>query len=118
MIPEKGVTTHPGEMLLEEFLKPMGITQAEFAQHVDVAVSTISAIIHGRRDITPAMAVKFGQALDVDPATWVSLQSMHDFTKAREALRAKKQLPKVRVMAKVKRAMAEAGAKSGEDSNA
>lgn len=110
MIPEKGVTMHPGEMLREEYLKPLEINQAEFARHVGVTVSTISAIVNGRRDITPAMALRFGQALGVDPSTWTSLQAMHNLTKTREALRVKKRLPKVKLMAKVKKATTEGDA--------
>lgn len=107
MIPEKGVTTHPGEILLEEFLKPLGITQAEFARHIGMDTATMSAIVNGRRDITPTMALKMGQALGVSPETWVNLQAMHDFTKNRESLRSRKKMPRLRVMPKVKKAMAE-----------
>ena len=102
MIPSKGVTPHPGEMLLEEFLKPMGITQAAFARYIDIDVATMSSIINGKRDVTPTMALKFGQALGVSPETWVNLQSMHTFTKNREALRSKRQLPKIKPMPEVK----------------
>jgi addiction module HigA family antidote len=96
MIPKKGVTPHPGEMLSEEFLKPMGITQAAFARHIGVDVATLSAVINGRRDLTPTMIMKISMALGVEPETWIDLQSMHDFTKAREALRVKRQLPKIK----------------------
>ncbi len=98
MIPKKGVTPHPGEMLSEEFLKPMGITQAAFARHIGVDVATLSAVINGRRDMTPTMIMKISMALDVEPETWMSLQAMHDFTKNREALRAKRQLPRIKAM--------------------
>ncbi|MDR1535316.1 MAG: HigA family addiction module antidote protein [Planctomycetota bacterium] len=98
MIPKKGVTPHPGEMLSEEFLKPMGITQAAFAHHIRVDVATLSAVINGRRDMTPAMIMKISMALGVEPETWLRIQSMHDFTRTREALRAKRQLPKIKQM--------------------
>ncbi len=101
MIPKKGVTTHPGEMLSEEFLKPMGITQAAFARHIGVDVATLSAVINGRRDMTPTMIMKVSMALDVEPETWMSLQAMHDFTKNRESLRAKRRLPKIKPMPEV-----------------
>lgn len=98
MIPEKGVTPHPGEMLSEEFLKPMGITQAAFSRHTGIDVATLSAVINGRRDMTPVMIMKISMALGIEPETWMSLQAMHDFTKHREALRAKRQLPKIKPM--------------------
>lgn len=98
MIPQKGVTPHPGEMLSEEFLKPMGITQAAFSRHIGVDVATLSAIINGRRDMTPTIILKVSMALGVDPQTWMTIQAMHEFTKNREALRAKRQLPKIKRM--------------------
>ncbi|MDR1744596.1 MAG: HigA family addiction module antidote protein [Planctomycetota bacterium] len=98
MIPKKGITPHPGEMLSEEFLKPMGITQAAFARHIGVDVATLSAVINGRRDMTPTRIMKISMALGVDPETWMSLQAMHDFTKNRESLRAKRQLPKIKAL--------------------
>lgn len=98
MIPKKGVTPHPGEMLSEEFLKPMGITQAAFARHIGVDVATLSAVINGRRDMTPTLIMKISMALGVEPETWMNLQAMHDFTKNREMLRAKKKLPKIKAM--------------------
>ena len=106
MLPKKGITPHPGEMLSEEFLKPMGISQASFARHIGVDVATLSAIINGRRDMTPTFIMKISMALGVEPETWFNLQSMHLYTKNREALRAKRQLPKVKLLPGIKEAMA------------
>lgn len=53
MLPESRIPTHPGEILLEEFLKPLGVTQAAFARHINVPVQQINGIVHGRRGITP-----------------------------------------------------------------
>lgn len=109
MIPKKGVTPHPGEMLSEEFLKPMGITQAAFARHIGVDVASLSAVINGRRDLTPTMIMKISMALGVEPETWMNLQAMHDFTKNREALRSKRKLPKVKILPEAKEALAAVG---------
>ncbi|MCB9079071.1 MAG: HigA family addiction module antidote protein [Anaerolineaceae bacterium] len=62
MIPENRIPTHPGEVLLEEFLKPYGLTQVAFAKHIDVPVQRISEILHGKRGVTPEMAWLFAQA--------------------------------------------------------
>ena len=98
MIPEKGVTPHPGEMLLEEYLQPMGITQAAFAKHIGLDPATMSGLITGRRNITPTLAIKIGLALGMSPEYWTNLQAMHDLTKTRELLRSKKKEPKIKPM--------------------
>ena len=108
MIPKKGVTTHPGEMLSEEFLKPMGITQADFARHIGVDVATLSAVINGRRDMSATFIMKISMALGVSPEMWFNLQAMHHYTKNREALRSKRQLPKVKLLPEVKEVLATA----------
>ena len=98
MIPKKGITPHPGEMLSEEFLKPMGISQAAFSRHIGVDVATLSAVINGRRDMTPTMIMKISMALGVEPETWLNIQALHHFTRTREALRAKQRLPKIKLL--------------------
>ena len=102
MIPEKGVTPHPGEMLLEEYLRPMGITQAAFGKHIGMDVASLSALINGKRNVTPTLAIKIGMALGMSPGFWNNLQAMHDLTKTRELLRAKKKMPKIKPMPEVK----------------
>lgn len=101
MIPDKGVTLHPGEMLLEEYLKPMGITQAAFALHIGMDTATLSAIVHGKRSLTPRTAMKVAQALNMSVEFWINLQAMYDLTKAREEMRKKKALPKIKPMPEV-----------------
>lgn len=101
MIAEKGVTPHPGEMLLEEYLKPMGITQAAFGAHIGMDATNLSAIIHGKRNLSPKTAMKIAQALNMTPEFWMNLQTMHDLTKAREEMRRKRELPKIKPMPEV-----------------
>lgn len=83
MIPENRIPTHPGEILLEEFLKPMHLTQVTFAQHIDVPTQRISEIVHGKRAITPETAWLFAQALGTTPEFWMNLQANHDLAKKR-----------------------------------
>jgi addiction module HigA family antidote len=107
MLPEKGITPHPGEMLSEEYLKPMGITQAAFGKHIGLDVASLSALIHGKRSVTPTLAIKIGLALGMTPDFWLRLQGMHDLTKTREALRSRRRLPKIKPMKEALEAEAE-----------
>lgn len=78
MIPENRIPTHPGEVLLEEFLKPMNITQVRFAHHIRVSVQRINEIVNGKRGVTPESAWLFAQALGTTPEFWMNLQANHD----------------------------------------
>lgn len=78
MIPTHRTPTHPGEVLLEEFLDPMGLTQVAFAEHLNVSVQRINEIVKGKRGVTPETAWLFGQALGTTPEFWLNLQSTRD----------------------------------------
>ena len=78
MIPKKRVPTHPGEILLEEFLIPMGLSQVKFAAHIGVSVQRINEIVRGKRGITPETAWLFSQAFGTTPQIWVNLQANYD----------------------------------------
>ena len=75
--------THPGEMLLEEFLKPMGISQVAFAHHIGVSFKRINEIVRGKRAITPETAWLFAQALGTSPQFWMNLQTTYDLVHRR-----------------------------------
>ena len=83
MLPERRVPTHPGVVLLEEFLKPLGMSQAAFARHIGVPAYRIHDLVHGRRNITPDLAWRFSQALNTSPEFWVNLQARFDLARAR-----------------------------------
>lgn len=85
--PMNRISTHPGEVLLEEFLKPLGLTQVEFARHVGVPTQRINEIVNGKRGITPETAWLFAQALDTTPEFWMNLQTNYDLTKKRPSRR-------------------------------
>ncbi len=70
--------TPPGEMLLEEFLKPLKLTQSAFAAHIGVSFKRVNEIVKGRRAITPETAWLFSQALGTTPQFWMSLQTTYD----------------------------------------
>jgi antitoxin HigA-1 len=77
------VTTHPGEMLNEEFLKPLGLSQNALAMKIRVPATRIGDIVHGRRAITPDTALRFARFFGNSPEFWMNLQQMYDLSKAR-----------------------------------
>lgn len=83
MIPTNRTPTHPGEMLLEEFLKPSGITQGDFAQALGVSLQRVNGIVNGRRAVTAETALLFAEALGTTPELWLNLQSAYDLAIAR-----------------------------------
>jgi addiction module HigA family antidote len=76
-------TTHPGEMLREEFLVPLGITQNALAMKIRVPATRIGDIVHGKRAITPDTALRLARFFGTSPEFWLNLQQMHDLSKAR-----------------------------------
>ncbi|HSK66851.1 MAG TPA: HigA family addiction module antitoxin, partial [Anaerolineales bacterium] len=62
-VPTNRIPTHPGEMLLEEFLTPMGITQKDLAENIEVPYQRINEIVNGRRGITPSTALRLASSL-------------------------------------------------------
>lgn len=69
---------HPGEVLLEDFLKPMGVTARQLAADIDVSPSRISEIINGKRPITADTAVRLGLFFSMESRFWLNLQSEFD----------------------------------------
>lgn len=84
-IPTHRAPTHPGEMLLEEFLKPMGLTQRELADSIHVPYQRINEIINGRRGVTPASALRLSKFFGVSPDFWMNLQLRRDLYFAQQA---------------------------------
>lgn len=84
-IPTHRAPTHPGEMLLEEFLKPMGLTQRQLADEIHVPYQRINEIINGRRGITPSTALRLSKFFAVSPDFWMNLQLRWDLYFAKKA---------------------------------
>lgn len=78
MLPQNRIPTHPGEILHEEFLRPLEITQVDFAKHLGVPIQRINEIVRGKRGITPETAWLFAQALKTTPEFWINLQTNYD----------------------------------------
>ena len=83
MLPENRIATHPGEILKEEFLAPVEITQVALAQHIGVPLQRVNEIIRGKRGITPETAWLLSQALGTTPQFWMNLQDAYDLTSKR-----------------------------------
>ena len=82
MIPENH-PIHPGEILSEEFLKPLGISQTRLAEHIRVSVQRINELVNGKRGITPDTAWKLSQAFDNSAQFWMNLQMTYDLARSR-----------------------------------
>lgn len=83
MLPENRVSTHPGEILLHEFLSPLGQTQSALAKHLGVPIQRINELVRGKRGVTPETAWLLSQALGTSPEFWMSLQVNHDLSLAK-----------------------------------
>jgi addiction module HigA family antidote len=77
------VTTHPGEVLSEEFLNPLGMSASALAIALRVPATRIGAIVKGERSVTADTALRLARFFGTSPEFWVNLQAMHDLTKAR-----------------------------------
>jgi addiction module HigA family antidote len=84
-VPTHRSPTHPGEMLLEEFLLPMGLTQRELADAIHVPYQRINEIINRRRGITPSTALRLARFFDMSADFWMNLQLRWDLYHAQQA---------------------------------
>lgn len=84
-VPTHGAPTHPGEMLLEEFIRPLGIKQTEFAERIGVSYPRLNEIIHAKRSVTPDTALRLERALGMDAQFWLNLQLMWDLYHAKHS---------------------------------
>ncbi len=84
---EKQAPNHPGLILLEEFLQPYGISQAELARHIGESIVVVNDVVRGKRKINPRLAMLFGDAFGNGPEIWFNLQANYDFCRERDALR-------------------------------
>jgi len=77
-IPTNRAPTHPGEMLLEEFLIPMNLTQREVADAIHVPYQRVNELVNGKRGITPSTALRFARYFNMTPDYWMNLQLRWD----------------------------------------
>ena len=77
---------HPGEILLEEFLKPMGISQYKLAKDINVPARRINEIVHGNRSITADTALRLSRYFGLSDRFWINLQSRYDIEVEKDKL--------------------------------
>ncbi len=94
---EKIINPHPGEILQEEFLKPMKLSQNKLAMELRVPCHRINEIVNGRRGITADTALRLGCFFGTSPDFWLNLQQSYDLVATREALQ--KELSKIHLFA-------------------
>ncbi|RMG55800.1 MAG: addiction module antidote protein, HigA family [Gammaproteobacteria bacterium] len=83
MIPSHRIATHPGVILLREFLEPMGLSQKALAAHLGIPVQRVNEIVTGKRGISPQTAWLLAQAFNTTPEFWLNLQAAHDLSRHR-----------------------------------
>lgn len=83
---EKWDPVHPGEVLLEDFIKGFGITQHKLAVAIGVPPRRINEIVHGKRRITADTALRLGRYFAIDPQFWINLQAHYDLEVEMDAL--------------------------------
>jgi addiction module HigA family antidote len=88
-LPTHRPPTHPGEMLLEEFLKPLGMTQTELAQRIGVSYPRINELIHGKRGMTPDTALRLERLFGMEAQFWLNLQLAWDLYQAMHSPKAR-----------------------------
>jgi antitoxin HigA-1 len=84
-IPTSRAPTHPGEILVEEFLRPMGLTQRELAKAIHVPYQRVNELVNGRRGITPSTALRLAKYFGMSAGFWMNLQLRWDLYHAQQS---------------------------------
>jgi addiction module HigA family antidote len=77
-LPKHRTPTHPGEVLLKEFLEPLGLTQKELARRIGVSYPRVNELVHGKRGVTPDTALRLARIFGTSPEFWLNLQLAYD----------------------------------------
>lgn len=94
-MPKNRPPTSPGEMLLEEFLKPMGMTQAKLAEKISVDYVRVNEIVNGKRKVTPSTALRLAKVFGTTPEFWLNGQLAVDLYHAARDEREKEAVNKI-----------------------
>jgi addiction module HigA family antidote len=87
MLPLQRVTTHPGKVLLKEFLEPLGLTQVKLAKAISIPQNRVNELIRGKRGITPETALLLAEYFQNSAEFWMNLQTAYDLTRVRAEMR-------------------------------
>ena len=82
MLPNHRIATHPGQILLREFLEPLGLTQAELARALAIPLNRVNELVRGKRGVTPETALLLAGYFKNSAEFWMNLQTAHDLTRA------------------------------------
>lgn len=97
-VPTHRAPSHPGEMLLREFLEPLGITQTELAERMEIPFQRVNSLVNGRRAVTPDTALRLSKVFGTTPGFWMNHQLRWDLfhaeREAKGALKRIKPLPR------------------------
>jgi addiction module HigA family antidote len=93
MLPTHRISTHPGEILLREFLEPLKLSQAKLAKDLGVPLNRVNELIKGKRGMTADTAILLSQYFGTSAEIWMNLQAAHDLTKATQARRRARKKP-------------------------
>ena len=88
MRPTHRPPTHPGEMLLEEFLKPLVMTQADAAERMAISANRLNELIRGKRGVTADTSLRLAKLLKTTPEFWMNLQTAYDLYEAQHTVHA------------------------------
>ena len=89
MLPLHTVSTHPGQVLLKEFLEPLGLTQVRLAKAINIPQNRVNELVRGKRGITPETALLLAEYFKNSAEFWMNLQTAYDRTRVRAELRKK-----------------------------
>jgi len=84
-LPTKRISTHPGEVLLEEYIRPMGLTQATLAKELNISTNRLNELVRGKRGITADTALRLARRFEASAEFWMNLQSAYELSEARMA---------------------------------
>jgi addiction module HigA family antidote len=80
MLPSNRTSTHPGEILLKDFLEPLELSQTELARHLGIPIQRVNELVRGKRGVTPDTAWLLAKALATSPEFWMNLQVNYDLS--------------------------------------
>jgi antitoxin HigA-1 len=87
MLSSHRIATHPGQILLQEFLEPMGLSQAKLARSLAIPLNRVNELVRGKRGITPETALLLAGYFKNSAEFWMNLQTAHDLTRVRHDVR-------------------------------
>jgi len=87
-LPRVRIATHPGEVLLEEYIKPLQLTQATLARELGISTNRLNELVKGKRGITADTALRLARRFHTSPELWMNLQSAYELTEVRATMAA------------------------------